>query len=325
LVSVNAFAAYPSSNSARDRWILAQRGPKNSLDPWRPYAYLHEEETGPNGELIPTSTIFLTNKECPYRCLMCDLWQNTLNDISPLGAITAQIRYALERLPPARQVKLYNAGSFFDPRAITPEEYDGIAVEISHIERVVVECHPALVNEKNLAFAKRLNGRFEVAMGLETAHQEVLARLNKRMTRESFADAAKVLRRNGIDVRVFILVRPPYLSEAEGRDWACKSLDFAFECGAAVCSLLPTRAGNGALEALAKIGEFSPPSLTSVEHAMEYGLALKAGRVFTDMWDVEKFYTCRCSAKRAARLMEMNITQRMAVQVQCENCGSPHN
>src|SRR5262249_50190288 len=107
-------SVYPSRPSDRNRWIAGHRGPKNTLDPWRPYAYLWEEEAGPDGDLVPTATIFLTNTECPYRCLMCDLWRNTLDEPTPIGAIPAQIRFALDHLPPARQVKLYNAGNFFD-------------------------------------------------------------------------------------------------------------------------------------------------------------------------------------------------------------------
>ena len=34
------------------------------------------------------------------------------------GDIPAQIAYALDQLPPARQIKLYNSGNFFDHQAI---------------------------------------------------------------------------------------------------------------------------------------------------------------------------------------------------------------
>src|SRR5262245_24236121 len=90
----------------RDRWVVGRRGPKNSLDPWRPYAFLVDPERSAAGEVVDAATLVLTDRECPYRCLMCDLWRNTRDEGVPVGAIPAQIRYALERLPPARQVKL---------------------------------------------------------------------------------------------------------------------------------------------------------------------------------------------------------------------------
>jgi len=312
--------AYPAMASERTRWIVGKRGPKNALDPMRPYAFLWEEEVGPSGSMVPTATIFLTNRECPYRCLMCDLWQNTLDGRVPSGAIAAQIRHALDRLPPARQVKLYNAGSFFDPQAIPPEDYAEIAQTVGGFERVVVECHPALLGDNCLRFQDLLAGRLEVAIGLETIHPDVLARLNKRFTVADFERAAAFLAAQDIALRVFLLLRPPFLTEREGVLWAKQSLDAAFDGGASVCCVIPTRAGNGAMEALAASGDYAPPALPSLEAVQEYGLRLKRGRVFSDLWDVGRFYTCACSPARALRLAEMNRTQTAPPTVLCARC-----
>ena len=66
---------------------------------------------------------------------MCDLWRNTLTETVPAGAIPQQIDYALEQLPPARQIKLYNSGSFFDRNAIPVEDYPAIAARTKSFER----------------------------------------------------------------------------------------------------------------------------------------------------------------------------------------------
>jgi len=315
-------APYPTRPGERSRWILARRGPKNRLDPDVPYAFLWEEESEADGDPIPTATVFLTNRECPYRCLMCDLWQNTLDTRVPQGTIAAQIRHALERLPAARQIKLYNAGSFFDPQAIPPEDYPEIAQTVAGFERVIVECHPALIGPRLLPFRDLLSGRLEVAIGLETANPQALERLNKRITVDSFRRAAEYLNQHAIALRVFLLLRPPFQSEAEGLFWAQRSLEVAFDAGASVCCLIPTRAGNGALEALAQRGDYAPPSLVSLEAAQEHGLRLHRGRVFADLWDLETFFTCACSAARAERLATMNRTQRIPPPITCPNCGS---
>jgi archaeosine synthase beta-subunit len=313
---------FPTSVGERDRWVLARRGPKNRLDPWTPYAALWEEEIGESGEPVPTATIFLTNRECPYRCLMCDLWRNTLDERVPSGAIAAQIRHALAQLPPARQVKLYNAGSFFDPQAIPPEDYAEIAAAVAGFERVIVECHPRLIGERTRTFQALLSGRLEVAIGLETVHEGVLERLNKRFTVTDFQRAAAFLTENDIALRVFLLLRPPFLSESEGVFWAKCSLEVAFVAGATVCCLIPTRGGNGAMEALAESGQYTPPSLRSLETAQEYGLTLNHGRVFADLWDIETFYTCACSPARATRLETMNRTQQIPPPVVCSHCDA---
>jgi radical SAM enzyme (TIGR01210 family) len=322
---------YPLTPAERDRWILARRSPRNRLDPGRPYAFLAEQEAGPDGVPVDVATLFLTNRECPFRCLMCDLWQNTLEETVPPGAIPAQIRHALGQLPPPdgrpRHLKLYNAGSFFDPRAIPPADYPEIARLCAPFERVIVECHPAFVGERLHRFQTLLQAQqpapgLEVALGLETAHPEVLARLNKRMTLAQFRHAAARLREAGVALRVFLLVRPPWLSEAEGLEWAKRSLKFAFDCGASACALIPTRAGNGAMEALAASGEWAPPTLSTLEAALEYGLALRAGRVFVDLWDVERVAHCpHCAVPRIARLGQLNLTQKVAPVVDCRSCN----
>ena len=315
---------FPQDAASRDRWIMDMRPARAALSANEPYACFIEEECGPDGQVAPVATIFLTNRECPFRCTMCDLWRNTLTESVPLGAIPAQIDFALRQLGPARVVKLYNSGSFFDPRAIPAGDYAAIAERTRYFERVIVECHPAFLNERCLEFHDLLSGQLEVAIGLETAHPETLEKLNKRMTLQQFAAAANFLRGHDLDLRVFILVQPPFMPSHEALFWAKRSLDFAFDCGATAATLIPTRAGNGAMEALADAGEFTPPRLSLLEDATAYGLALQRGRVFTDLWDIKPDAECRqCFPSRLQRLREMNLRQALTPAVTCNACGNP--
>jgi radical SAM enzyme (TIGR01210 family) len=301
---------YPGSASERDRWIVAQRPARTLLDPYRPYASLTEQERAGSGEIVPVSTVFLTNRECPWHCVMCDLWKNTLTDTVPWGAIPRQIEFALQQLPPARHIKLYNSGSFFDMQAIPTEDYPAIAGLLRPFKRVIVESHPALIGNRCLHFRDLLSAQLEVAMGLETVHPEALERLNKRITLNQFAAAARLLRAQAIDLRVFILVQPPFIRSNESLLWAQRSLDFAFDCGATAVTLIPTRAGNGAMETLQQAGAFTPPSLEIFEQAVAYGVSLKRGRVFADLWEIDRIATCiDCRAARIARLEQINLMQ----------------
>jgi archaeosine synthase beta-subunit len=316
---------YPSRPAERDAWTLARRGPRNTLDPERPYAFLVEDEPDAVGIPVPVATIFLTNRECPWRCVMCDLWRNTLAEPTAPGAIPAQIEYALAQSPPAQTIKLYNAGSFFDPRAIPAEDHLAIAEAVRGFGRVIVECHPALVGDAVLRFRDLLSCPLEVAMGLETANPEVLEKLNKRLTVGQFRIAAEFLRRNGVDLRVFILVQPPFERPGDALHWAERSLDFAFDCGATAATLIPTRGGNGAMEALAANGEFTPAPLGTLEDAVDYGLSLGRGRVFSDLWDLPRSFDClSCRYARIARLRAMNLSQAPALRIACAACGG-HN
>ena len=121
------------------------------------------------------------------------------------------------------------------------------------------------------------------------------------MTLDQFARAAAFLKEHGIALRVFILVKPPWLDDAEAEHWALRSLEFAFECQASVSVLIPVRPGNGALESLAAHGEFAPPKLVTLEAVIEQGLARKRGRVFADLWDIARPAACPRRRRPGAR------------------------
>jgi uncharacterized Fe-S cluster-containing MiaB family protein len=162
----------------------------------------------------------------------------------------------------------------------------------------------------------------EVAMGLETADPDVLEKLNKGMTLDDFHSAAAWLHRAGHAVRAFVLVQPPFCDPTRSAEAAEQSAEFAFRCGAGVVSLIPVRGGNGALEGLKATGQFAEPDLGTLERAMALALELRAGRVFTDLWDLRHFSRCpECFESRARRLQEMNFSQRVLPPAKCVACG----
>ncbi len=300
------------------KWIVSNRGKKNIVDPRRPYAWLVEKERTGSGKIEDTAIIFLTNSECPFNCLMCDLWKNTTDKPVPVGAIPDQIEWALAQMTEVKHLKLYNSGSFFDERAIPEDDYKRIAVLLENFDTVIVESHPKLINEKSLRFRDMLKPELEIAIGLEIAHPEILKMLNKQMTLEDFSHATTFLTKNKILTRAFILLRPPFLSESEGVYWAKHSIDYAFDHGVECCTIIPVRAGNGAMELLMGKGDFNLPSINSLETVLEYGIGLNAGRVFADVWDLGLFSNCKkCIDQRINRITAMNLSQNITNQIRC--------
>ena len=315
---MNDFTLLPVS----DKSIVSLRGKKNQVDPLRPYGWIVEKERTITGKIEDTGIIFLTNHECPFHCLMCDLWKNTTDDRVPAGAVPAQIEWALEQMPEIKHLKLYNSGSFFDEGAIPKEDYKEIASLLKKFETIIVECHPKLINEKCLKFRDMLVPELQIALGLETVHPGILRSLNKHMTLEDFSYSVDFLSKHSIKTRSFILLRPPFLSENEGIYWAEKSIDFAFSAGVECCTIIPVRGGNGAMDLLMQKGDFNQPDLRSLESVLEYGIGLNSGRVFADVWDLGIFSTCNnCLDGRTSRLIEMNHNQNIFPAVECE-CNS---
>jgi radical SAM enzyme (TIGR01210 family) len=302
-----------------DQWILAQRGEKNKVDHRKPYAWLVEKERSPSGIIDDTAIIFLTNRECAYHCLMCDLWKNTTDFTVPAGAIPDQIEWALERISPARHLKLYNSGSFFDNRSIPREDYQRIATLVQNFETVIVESHPRLIGDSCIQFRDILKPELQVALGLETVNTDLLMRLNKKMTLPDFTHAVSFLNRNNILSRAFILLRPPFLNEQEGVYWAERSIEFAFRVGVECCTVIPVREGNGAMDRLQEAGYFTRPDIRSLEEVLEYGINLSAGRVFADLWDLHLFSGCdKCFEGRKNRMNRMNLEQKTDEEFTCD-------
>jgi radical SAM enzyme (TIGR01210 family) len=154
-------------------------------------------------------------------------------------------------------------------------------------------------------------------------HPEILRKLNKQMEVDDFVKAVKYLNQYQIKTRAFILLRPPFMSEKEGVYWAKKSLDLAFEAGVDCCTVIPVRAGNGAMDMLMESGDFEKPSLSSLEEVLDYGISLSSGRVFADTWDLELFSNCsKCYDQRLKRLDKINHSQSQVSKV---TCTSNHN
>ncbi len=301
--------AWPSLTT---RDIEALRGPKASVNPYRPYAWLVEPEHAANGRVEDVATLFLTNRECPFRCLFCDLWRHTLDEPTPAGAIPTQIAWALAQLPTAPHIKLYNSGNFFDPLAIPVADYPAIAELVRGFETVIVENHPRLCGPRVWDFQQQLGSQLEVALGLETVHPEILPRLNKQLTVADFEQACRDLRAHDCNVRTFVILRLPGMSDAEGVEWALRSMETAFAAGAQCVSVIPARAGNGAMEHLADQDWFSPPDIAALYETLCRGLELRAGRVFVDTWGWESLPHCaRCGSRQRATLDQMNLSQQI--------------
>jgi hypothetical protein len=106
----------------------------------------------------------------------------------------------------------------------------------------------------------------------------------------------------------------------EQLEWLLRSVDAAFDCGASVVTLIPTRTGNGALDALSADGLFRQPTLDDVERGVDaaFARARGRGRLFVDVWDLERFAECpACLDARRDRLHRMNLEQRILPLILC--------
>jgi radical SAM enzyme (TIGR01210 family) len=299
--------------SVADQRIRSLRPAKAPVDPYRAHGSLVEEERRPDGTIERALTVFLAGAECPFTCSFCDLWRYTIDGPTPPGALTAQLRDVLAALhgPLPQRLKLYTASNFFDRRAVPDEDLEGLATLAAPFAAVTVESHASTIGDAASAFARRLHGRLEVAIGLESIHPAAISQMNKRLDLARFARAARFLTDERIDLRAFVLLGAPHVPAAESVEWTARTVEYAVEHGAAVVSIIPVRGGNGEMERLASIGEFTPPTLRELEDALDRSLAFGRAVITADLWDVERLAACEsCRAPRVERLRRINVTGR---------------
>ncbi len=316
------------------------------LDPWKLQGTSDELERTADGRRR-VRTLFLTGAECPFACTYCDLWRYTVDGLTPESALPAQIRDGLDGIPQnVTDLKLYNASNFFDGRAVPTADLPEIARLVASFERVIVECHPRLIDERCLDFARRLAPdepapdepapgetsphRLELALGLETTHAGALASLNKKMTLEDIRRSTAFALDNGLRVRTFVLHPAPGVPPEEAEAATLATIRFARELGVHQVSIVPLRASEAPIRALVRAGRVAPPTLEGLERTFEKALTLgDASFVVTlDTWDLESVpgprscATGACRDTRRRRLEAMNASGGVEPPVSCEHCRS---
>ena len=141
-------------------------------------------------------------------------------------------------------------------------------------------------------------GQLEVAIGLETVHPQRFRNSSTNVSPSPISKTQQTLFKEPRHGFACFFAPETSVSHRIRRRSSGPNvrIDLAFDSDAGVCCIIPTRAGNGAMEDPdCASGDYAPPTLRSLETVQEYGLSLRRGRVFGDLWDLEKFYTCGCS------------------------------
>jgi uncharacterized Fe-S cluster-containing MiaB family protein len=145
--------------------------------------------------------------------------------------------------------------------------------------------------------------------------------LNKRFTLSDYQQACVFLGKHSIDHRAFVMIQPPFVHPNQTQEFCLKSVQIAFECGAACVAIIPTRNTTEAMETLRQTGNLHPLSLEQVESCLDAALNLKLGRVWLDLWDLEHLQTCpTCFEGRKNRIETMNATQSILPKTTCTTC-----
>ncbi|MFJ5635167.1 radical SAM protein [Streptomyces goshikiensis] len=235
----------------------------------------------PGGELVGRKKVIVMSGGCSVpTCTMCPF--TNLNNYGISGAVSTeslleQVRQTLQRTPdepPYRVLSLYNDGSFFAPREIPRDVQLEIArlVATAGVERLVVESLPQFVITPVLApFVEALGGvRLEIGIGLQSANTLVRETLvNTRISQKSFERALAVMSGLGVDPKIYLMIKPPFLTEGEAVSDVVESVDYLTGLGVRGMTLCPTRVSRNTVAwELWRAGQYTPPNLWTVVEAV---------------------------------------------------------
>ena len=181
-----------------------------------------------------------------------------------------------------RYAKIYTSGSFLDPTEVPLDFADDVMSDMADmgVEKVLVESLPEFVHPKHFSYSN--SPKIEIAIGLESSNPVVLDKcVNKRLRWQHFVKVCETARENGAEVKAYVLLKPPYLSEKNAIEDAVQSATDAAPYVDKI-SINPVNVQkNTVVEKLWFRNEWTAPWLWSVMEVLERCKTLPA-RVYSD-------------------------------------------
>ena len=237
-----------------------------------------------DGETVDALVVILRSPGCYWSkrsgCLMCGYNRDCMTSVTGEDII-AQFTKAMEKHTGQPYIKIYTSGSFLDPNEIVPEAREFILTTVGQKARkVLVESRPEFVNRETVKDAMEKVKALEIAIGLETADDEIRARcINKGFRFDDFSRACDTAHELGATIRTYLLLKPPFLLESASIRDSLESIRKAGPLSDTI-SINPMNVQRGTLvEGMWKKGLYRPPWLWSLLEVLIEGSKLTDARL----------------------------------------------
>ncbi len=238
-----------------------------------------------NTDQLDALVVILRGRGCYWSaksgCIMCGYSNDTTSGITE-DDLQAQFVSAMDKYKGEGYVKIYTSGSFFDNREMTDDTREKILVMAGDggKNHVLVESRPEFITADIIDRALEHVSSLEVAIGLETANDDVRKKcVNKGFTFANFERAATILKEKGVKVRTYILLKPPYLTERQAIEDAVDSAVKADALSDTI-SFNPINVQRWTLvEELWKKGLYRPPWLWSLAEVLKRTVEVTNSRI----------------------------------------------
>ncbi len=193
------------------------------------------------GRILNSLTIGLATKGCEYArtkggCSMCGFMKYADESISDRQIID-QFEQTLQisDLADIQAIEIYNGGSFLNDNEISLRVRRNLLEKISElreVERVFIESRAEYISLERLEQCRQWMGgkTMEVGIGLESADDHVRnVLIRKNLPEKGFVRAVVEMSRAECDLFVYLLLKPPGLSERQAIEDVVSSALYVFD------------------------------------------------------------------------------------------------
>ena len=205
-------------------------------------AFLRVSPVNVNGNGGQRLMVVLKTSGCEYArksnggCTVCGFLNHAREDITG-DDMVAQLEYSLKstNFDGIREIDLLTLGSFLNDREVNENTRRLLLSRLSdikRIERISFESRVEYITMEKLIESKKIIGdkTVELGIGLESADDYVRNQIIKKgLSKKNFEKAVQILKQAGYELLVYLLIKPPYLSEADAVKDAINSTKYIAE------------------------------------------------------------------------------------------------
>jgi radical SAM enzyme (TIGR01210 family) len=240
-------------------------------DPTKPVSYWSEKDIL-DGKIVDVFVVILRTHGCSWAqqsgCTMCGYFNDSLWEKITDEDLLKQFDTAMKKYSDQPFIKIFTSGSFLDDNEIKPGVRKKILQTLyKTADKVSVESRPEYLTKEKITDIKKIidNKTFEIGIGLETADDKIRENnINKGFTLDDYKKATNILKKYGIKIKTYILVKPPFLTEKEALEDAINTVDKIKDITDTISFNPVNVQRNTLVDFLWKSKKYRPPYLFSI-------------------------------------------------------------
>ena len=247
-------------------------------NPQNPIAIWNEKDVIAE-KIVDSMVVILNTSGCSWAktsgCTMCGYFNDTSPEVTEED-FSSQIEQIRMRYYGQPLVKIFTSGSFTDPTEIPISVAQELMSFFSEkCKKICFESRTEYISPDSIEWLHELPCKIEVGLGLESTNERIREEIiNKNIDFDDYVRAADLLHDAGIDVKTYLLLKPPLLSERDAIEDCVNSIKNVVPYSNTI-SVNPVNVQNFTfVDYLHHRGYYRPPWFYSLEEVFRQSLGL---------------------------------------------------